>query len=838
MAYSKQNFQNGQILNAANLEAMENGIIAGQGAKNLLVNSDFRNPIDIDNLIGIVNANPCFTRWNFDRASSSVTTQIIKIDNRIRVYKNGGVARFYQLTDYNLLNKTVSYAIGTSEGIFVGSCIVSTDSKFTQIGTHTGYISVYQNTEQQRSIFSIYFNNSSEDSIDLYWAALYEGAYTKETLPDYIPKSALEESLNSRVNLQPKNFIPNGNFINPINSKFQTTYTNNVSSSTTFYTIDKWELGRWSSDGSGTATLTVRSDGVLLSGGTSSNTTPNSCNLYQIINVNSNMQNKLFTAVLHTTVSIHDNVALFRIYDADTGDEFGSITIKTRYNIINFTIPSTCSRLAIAFGTHASLGGHGQVSIVAQYIALYEGKYTIENLPIYTPYPKQIEMLRCGIPTSPRNILKNSDFIHPLNTTGFKSKSSGDSVLIDGWSAWIAGNGGNIELTSSGIKLSPPSSENIGIRQNIENYELNKIHTIVVYINNTPYIKRFQMGNWGVGTAFGPIDFFSIPTANVLLRINSTHSAVTIQKVALYEGAYTIDTLPGYISNTKHVEMLNCNIPLAPHNLLDNSDFTNPVNQRGATSYTGEASKLTYTIDRWNTWATYAKTEVTASGLKMTGIDGTGYIAQLFEKPDKMVGKTYTLAAGMSNGTILCGTATVPSTTQTKEYYISAVVSSDTNPGLRLQVAGDLSRVRFQFAISNGKAFTVAWAALYEGAYTVETLPAYQPKGYAAELAECQRYYYQSWDGASFSNKGWITKEAISASSLALIEFPTEMRIVPTITFYTAANETGVVKEWTTSSSVSATQNYTSTKAFGVAGEGNFTTGKTYYFHYSASADL
>ena len=29
MAYSKQNFQNGQILNAANLEAMENGIIAG-----------------------------------------------------------------------------------------------------------------------------------------------------------------------------------------------------------------------------------------------------------------------------------------------------------------------------------------------------------------------------------------------------------------------------------------------------------------------------------------------------------------------------------------------------------------------------------------------------------------------------------------------------------------------------------------------------------------------------------------------------------------------------------------------------------------------------------------
>ena len=64
------------------------------------------------------------------------------------------------------------------------------------------------------------------------------------------------------------------------------------------------------------------------------------------------------------------------------------------------------------------------------------------------------------------------------------------------------------------------------------------------------------------------------------------------------------------------------------------------------------------------------------------------------------------------------------------------------------------------------------------------------------------------------------------------------MRIIPTITLYTAANETGVVKEWITSSSVSATQNYTSTKAFGVNSQDNFTIGKTYYFHYTASADL
>ena len=34
-------------------------------------------------------------------------------------------------------------------------------------------------------------------------------------------------------------------------------------------------------------------------------------------------------------------------------------------------------------------------------------------------------------------------------------------------------------------------------------------------------------------------------------------------------------------------------------NLLINSDFRNPVNQRGKTSYTGAGSDIYYTIDRW-----------------------------------------------------------------------------------------------------------------------------------------------------------------------------------------------------------------------------------------------
>ena len=278
----------------------------------------------------------------------------------------------------------------------------------------------------------------------------------------------------------------------------------------------------------------------------------------------------------------------------------------------------------------------------------------------------------------------------------------------------------------------------------------------------------------------------------------------------------------------------------AAYNLLDNSDFANPVNQRGRSgTYEGVSNYTTFVIDRWKTWSTGCTYTLSSAGLQIANLNASSSDGpwEGLPNPERMKGKTYTLAVGYNGGNVACGNVAVPTGTLTEDKYLSAVSTSGTRPGVRFVIASTYSSIDFQILISAGQTVTVEWAALYEGSYTADTLPAYVPKGYAAELAECQRYYYQSWNGSEF-NKGYITREAISASSLALIEFPIEMRIVPTITFYTAANETGVVKEWTTNSSVSATQNYTSTKAFGVSGGGNFTIGKTYYFHYSASADL
>ena len=71
------------------------------------------------------------------------------------------------------------------------------------------------------------------------------------------------------------------------------------------------------------------------------------------------------------------------------------------------------------------------------------------------------------------------------------------------------------------------------------------------------------------------------------------------------------------------------------------------------------------------------------------------------------------------------------------------------------------------------------WAALYEGEYTADTLPVYLPKGYAAELLECQRYYYRLvgyWKHAAMGMCTSSTKACIP------VRLPVSMRAEPTVT--------------------------------------------------------
>lgn len=172
---------------------------------------------------------------------------------------------------------------------------------------------------------------------------------------------------------------------------------------------------------------------------------------------------------------------------------------------------------------------------------------------------------------------------------------------------------------------------------------------------------------------------------------------------------------------------------IQPLNLLDNSDFTNPVNQLGQTNYTDNA----YTIDRWLLQSSSEKSALTI---------GTGNI-QLAN--NAAIGKTiftqrladlpfgvYTFALATNHGIT---TVTTNVTGSNIDYPASPIGNSDWR--ININTEGAFPQVRVFDETANASTLMLYWAALYEGEYTAETLPPYVPKGYVEELAKCRMYY-------------------------------------------------------------------------------------------------
>lgn len=149
----------------------------------------------------------------------------------------------------------------------------------------------------------------------------------------------------------------------------------------------------------------------------------------------------------------------------------------------------------------------------------------------------------------------------------------------------------------------------------------------------------------------------------------------------------------------------------APVNLLDNSDFRNPVNQRGGTSY----NSTSMTIDRWEV-------------LSGTFVVKSGYISTGFVQQKMLIGNltgVHTLAAKRKDGTLLV--------------YSQEITSSYSYTEAR-PAFGAWGDGLVRITLPAGE---YVWAALYEGSYTAETLPPYVPKGYAVELLACKQYFIQ-----------------------------------------------------------------------------------------------
>lgn len=179
------------------------------------------------------------------------------------------------------------------------------------------------------------------------------------------------------------------------------------------------------------------------------------------------------------------------------------------------------------------------------------------------------------------------------------------------------------------------------------------------------------------------------------------------------------------------------------YNLLDNSDFAHPIAQAGVNGAHGATG---YAVDRWNR-TSGATVSQAADGLKIVS-DKTSWTAGIQQRIEaKRFADVMTFAVRgvfpvacrlfvyIGSGTTNFGTAYFQGDAAERTLVLK-LTKPDGLTGdevVNVYISPDTG--------STGTAAVVRWAALYEGEYTAETLPPYVPKGYAAELAECLRYY-------------------------------------------------------------------------------------------------
>ena len=411
---------------------------------------------------------------------------------------------------------------------------------------------------------------------------------------------------------------------------------------------------------------------------------------------------------------------------------------------------------------------------------------------------------------NPRNLLDNSDFVHPVNSQG-KSSYTANGYTIDRWMIYSGSGNQSMSLQDGILYFKGYFYQYVPVSDDVICTFAAKFSdgNVLCISGTAAQAKSTNLGN-------AQISYYhqsDMARPQVTIRTLDETQPLGLIWAALYEGVYTADTLPPYVPKGIKVEMLNCGVPMHPRNLLDNSDFRNPVNQRGQSSYSGEANKDVYTIDRW-LFSWQADGRITLEdGYITKEAAGSGANTILTQRIDEKlidVQKTYTAALMMADGTLYV--------------YSGKPANGFGDWDNSIWVGYVYEKPVFQ--IRNGLSGNMLWVALYEGSYTADTLPPYVPKGYAAELAECVRYF----------RKTVLHGVAETAKYIAPANtFEPPFRIVPTITADTIFGAPGIGGP--SASNISFVVHNDFVQEI-VDNNSGLTPGVLYRLHITASADL
>lgn len=176
-------------------------------------------------------------------------------------------------------------------------------------------------------------------------------------------------------------------------------------------------------------------------------------------------------------------------------------------------------------------------------------------------------------------------------------------------------------------------------------------------------------------------------------------------------------------------------------NLLENSWFT--VNQRNTwtiTKTTSDANIRTYTVDRWLVTNSRLGTSVFAKNSdgtvtldNSTNSAGYFYFVNILDENTRnaIEGKTITMSALFSDGTVLSGSATFNNGTST-------IFARRSDAQLRMY-SPSTTRTEFTVDVPPSTSITLKAVKLEIGAYS--TLANDASPDYATELLKCQRYF-------------------------------------------------------------------------------------------------
>jgi hypothetical protein len=234
-----------------------------------------------------------------------------------------------------------------------------------------------------------------------------------------------------------------------------------------------------------------------------------------------------------------------------------------------------------------------------------------------------------------------------------------------------------------------------------------------------------------------------------------------------YEALANLPDLPAMISNP---------------NLLINSDFRNPVNQRGQTKYAPSKNILSYTIDRWGIFPSVNDGEghsITVNNgyitFANTNENMSAYFIQHLEVP--LTG-TYTLSVKVKSATKAFSVSYRDNGTVYRAMTLNEGINSATINCTALNF--------IRFDISGAASVDLEWVKLEVG--PIATI--FSPRFYAEELMLCRRYFCvvvpslmilarQRFDGTT--------------SYFAGFPYPSVMRVLPNVTYESKTSGSSVV---------------------------------------------